>query len=100
MPALNLEGLPDKAVQTLAAMVVGAQKIDVVAGAGASTNIAVTGLANEDTVTAAIFVKIEAGTVKDVSKLTLVATTSGNIKTATDTTGGKIIVFWQDKSNG
>jgi len=68
----------------------------VVAGAGSNTNIAVTGLGASDTIVAAIYFKIESGNVKDVSKLTVASQTAGNFKTATDTTGGKILVIWKD----
>lgn len=98
MPQVDTRGLPDKVAESLQALVGGTEHIDVVAGAGANTNIAVTGLTAKDLVVAALFVKIESGAVKDISKLTLSAQTAGNIKTATDTTGGKIVVFWRDSA--
>ena len=98
MAQVDTRGLPDGAAASLQAIVGGTNHIDVVAGAGANTNIAVTGLTASDVIVAALFVKIESGAVKDVSKLTLSAQTAGNIKTATDTTGGKVVVFWEDSA--
>ena len=96
MAGLNTEGLPDQFAAGIAAFVPGALKLDVVSGAGSNTNIAVTGIATEDTVVGAVLFPKEAGA---PSKL-VVTIVAGNIKTVTDTTGGKVVVLWQDKSNG
>lgn len=96
MAGLNLEGLPDKAAQTLGAMVLGALKVKVVTGAGANTNIAVTGIATEDTVVAAIL--FTAGVPSECAAVTIAS--AGNIKTSTDTSTKPVLVVWLDKSNG
>jgi hypothetical protein len=94
MAGLVTEGLPDQVAASLASFVPGALKVDVVSGAAENTNIAVTGIATEDTVIGAVFFPKEGGA---PAKLT-VTISAGNIKTATDTTGGKIVVLWADKS--
>lgn len=96
MAGLNTEGLPDLAAQTLAALVPGALKVDVVTGAGVSTNIAVTGIATEDAVVAAIL--FTAGVPSKCAAVTI--SSAGNIKTTTDTSTKPVVVVWQDKSNG
>lgn len=98
MAQVDTRGLPDGAAASLKALVGGSLNIDVVAGAGANTNIAVTGLTASDEIVAAIYFKIEEGKVVDVSKLTVASKSAGNFKTATATTGGKIAVFWRDSA--
>ena len=75
-------------------------KVSVVNGAAADTNIAVTGLTNEDDVVAVLYFPISGGNVTGVQNLTseVAARTAGNIQLSdTATTGGRLVVLWLDK---
>ena len=64
--------------------------VDVVDGAGVSTNVAVTGIATEDTL-------VKVVNVTDWATVTFTITSAGNIRSTTDTTGKKLLVFWLNK---
>lgn len=70
-----------------------APKISSVAGAGANTNIAVSGLAASDVVTQVVVVDF-AGSA--ITVLTPSAQSAGNIQLGSSTTGKVLLVFWYD----
>ena len=76
-------------------------QVAVVAGAAADTNIAVTGIATEDTILACVRLNRDATAANiDADNLTAecLITSAGNIQMdTTTTTGDKLIVFWYDK---
>ena len=79
-----------------------ALKVSVVTGAAAVTNIAVTGIATEDTILAVVGVDGDnatlALTVIDVTGEASI-TSAGNIQCATtNTSTNRLIVFWYDKT--
>lgn len=77
-------------------------KFTVVAGAGAATNIAVAGIATEDTLVAVIRLDRDA-TAANINMSNLIAeasiTSAGNIQNSTTvTTGDALMVVWFDKN--
>lgn len=99
--ALNAN--PEIASPTLKAILTEIQglKITVVAGAGATTNIAVTGIATVDTLLSVLQLVGAGSDVTDIADRTGEAsiTSAGNIQlSSTDTSGSKLIVVWYDKS--
>lgn len=100
MAQLVTEGLPDQVATSLAAFIPGALKIDVVTGGEASAELTLTGIATGDTIVGAVYVALESEKVKGIEAVTVTIVKADKVKTTTKTAGGKILVFWQDKSNG
>lgn len=70
--------------------------MDVVAGADVDTNIAITGIAVEDTLMAVLHYTAGAAVANLTSEAAI--TSAGNIQlTTTDTTGDQLVVFWFNK---
>lgn len=75
-------------------------KITSVAGAGTATNIAVAGIATEDTLVAVIHFQTTTYTPGTILNLVAEAaiTSAGNIQlSSTSTSGGRLLVVWFDK---
>lgn len=71
-----------------------------VAGAGTATNIAVSGIATEDTLLAVIHFQTTTYTPSTILNLVAEATitSAGNIQlSSTNTTGGRLLVIWLNK---
>lgn len=77
-------------------------KITVVAGTTSATNIAVTGIATEDTIVSCLRLNRDATAANiDIADVTAEAniTSAGNIQlTTTNTTGDTLIVVWANKN--
>jgi hypothetical protein len=100
MAKLVTEGLPDQVAASLAAFLPGSLKLSVVTGGAANAELTLTGAATEDTIVGAVLVGKEgkASELAAVASPTIPA--AGKFKTSTNTSEGKILVLWQDKSNG
>lgn len=75
------------------------QRVAVVAGAAAATNIAVTGIATDDVVRSALYFPITGGNVTSARDITaeIEISSAGNIRVRTTvTTGGVIVLTYID----
>jgi hypothetical protein len=99
---LVTEGLPDQVAESLAGAVGELQRLKISVGTGAAvdTNIAITGIVTTDTVLGGLFLDGAGSDVTDVAAVDdLAVTSAGNVQSpGVDTTGGKVVVFWLDKS--
>lgn len=67
-------------------------KLKAVAGAAANTNIAVAGIATEDTIVGAL--EFTAGVPAEIP---LTITSAGNVQSTTDTTGNVVVLLYFNK---
>jgi len=90
-------GFQGTGLGTAAAMLTELQGLtrSVVSGAGAATNIAVTGIATEDTIVSVWELVSGVPTTDRTSVATI--TSAGNIQLSAVTTGNKLDIFWYNK---
>lgn len=70
-------------------------RVDVVAGAGANTNIPITGILTTDTLLAVLMFAAGVPTKRSDASIT----SNGNIQVVGATTGNVLVVFWFNKDN-
>lgn len=97
------EVMQDALIDTIAAVQeLQRLKVDVVAGAGAATPIALAAITTSDTILAALLFKDPAATTTaSVTKLTPSIPSNGNVQFAEATnaaSGDRVVVAWYDKS--
>lgn len=74
--------------------------VTVVNGAGANTNMAVTGIVTTDTLLAVLEFTISAGNLTGINDRTSTSsiTSAGNIQCTQSTSGSRVVVLWYNKA--